>query len=66
MKREYNENKKVIREAYFGLVDEPVMSTDGYAAIERKYDADGNVTEELRYDVDGNVIPEEVAKEDAA
>ena len=47
----YGEGKKPIRIEYY-LSDEPVMRSDGYAAIEREYDEAGNIIIEKYYNAD--------------
>ena len=46
--RAYNEQGKVILEAYYDTEGQPAKSAGGYYAIRRSYDAEGNITEETK------------------
>ena len=49
IRQEYTDNKKPNRIEYY-LNGEPVLRSDGYAAVEREYDENGNTINERYYD----------------
>ena len=51
LRQMYGDRKKPIRIEYY-LSDEPVLRSDGYAAIEREYDEAGNTITERYYGID--------------
>ena len=55
IRRTFNKERKIVREAYYDVNDEPVMRTDGYSEVEYRYDENGNLTECKYYDLDGEL-----------
>ena len=46
IRREYNEQNKVIRESYEDHTGAPMTNNEGYVAVERTYDSDGTMQTE--------------------
>lgn len=49
--REFNDDRKCIREEYRDTQDRPVNIPDGYAVSETEYDADGHITAKRYYNM---------------
>ena len=62
VRRQYNGNKKVVRESGFDENDQPYADQQGAVSVVYEYDENGKVSATLKYDLSGNLIndnPEE-------
>jgi YD repeat-containing protein len=53
VRREFDDQGRVIAESFFGPDGKPTYFSDGFARATRKYDEFGNVSEEAYFDADG-------------
>jgi hypothetical protein len=56
VRRKFDSLGNKTEEAFFGVGNEPVLSTDGYAAAKFTYDARARVTREAYFGVDGRPV----------
>ena len=56
VRRAFDGEKRVIREEYYDISGQPVVSTDGYFAFDKEYDDAGNNTVMKAYGTDDRLI----------